>query len=123
MNLLKKTALAVATGAMALATTAPASAQYRGGYHGGYHGGYRGHGDGALVAGIAGLAIGAAIASDHRGYRGGYYDRPYRGDYYYDRGYYRGGYYDDGYYAYRGCYLERRWDPYYGEPVRVRVCR
>lgn len=125
--MLKKVGLAVALGSTALAVAAPAQAQRWGG-------GYRhyGHGDGgtAVIAGIAGLAIGAAIASDHDRYRDRYYyDRGYPVDY--DRVYYRShGYYpDDGYYAYRyrvrypECYVERRWDPYYGEPVRVRVCR
>lgn len=128
-SILKKAGLAIALGATALVSTAPAQAQYYRGYHG-----HRGHDDAgpAIVAGIAGLAIGAAIASD----RG---DRYYRDRYYYDHGrpayyddyYYRDhGYYpSDGYYAYRyrgyspRCYTERRWDPYYGQPVRIRVCR
>jgi hypothetical protein len=93
-------ALTLAGGAMATAT--PASADgWRGGYHGGgyYHGGYRG-GGGAVLAGIAGLAIGAAIASPH------YYGHPA----YYGRGY---GYY--GYAPYGVCYATRQvWDPYVG---------
>ncbi|MFA7587674.1 MAG: hypothetical protein WCY11_16010 [Novosphingobium sp.] len=63
----------------------------------------------AVAAGIAGLAIGAALASDddHRHYRRGRY---YRDDRYYDRGYYydRGRYYDRGYYRdYRRGYYNR----------------
>ena len=89
---------------------------------------------GALAVGIAGLAVGAALASNRdryyygpsRGYYGpryGYYDRGYYGPrpYYYGppRGYYNG-YYDC--YAPR-CWIERRYDPYSGYPLRVEVCR
>ncbi|MFN3513237.1 MAG: hypothetical protein ACK41C_09345 [Phenylobacterium sp.] len=89
----------------------------------------------AIAAGIAGLAIGAALASSSRDR--GYYDRRY-----YDRGYYGGGhyaprYYDRGYYGppvrygyyeprrrhySRTCRTYSRWDPYYGGYVRVRRC-
>ncbi len=106
---LKKAGLAVALGATALAgLAAPADAQryYR---HRGYGGG------GAVAAGIAGLAIGAAIASsDHR------YD--------YDRRYYRyHGYYPVNGYYYRqhyraDCYSRERWDPYLHRHVWVRYC-
>lgn len=122
-NMLKKAGLGVALAATALSTAAPAEAQrYR-------H--YRHHDSTgpAIVAGIAGLAIGAAIASSSRDRDVYYRERGY--DPYYDDGYYRShGYYpNDGYYAYEyrrrypHCYVERRWDPYYGGPVRVRVCR
>jgi len=124
-NFVKKAGLGVALAATALTSAVPAEAQrYR-------H--YRGHDDGtgtAIVAGIAGLAIGAAIASGNNRDRDRYYrQRGY--DPYYDDGYYRShGYYpNDGYYAYnyrqryRHCYTERRWDPYWGRGVRVRVCR
>lgn len=66
---LKKTVLSgvlaatVATGALAGATPALADP-----YRGGWHGGYEHHGGGAgvaVAAGILGLAVGAAIASDH----------------------------------------------------------
>lgn len=129
-SLMKKIGFGVALGATALTAAAPVEAQrYRGGY-----GGYRHHDNGAgtaVVAGIAGLAIGAAIASnrDDR-YRDGYYrDRGY--DPYYDDRYYRShNYYpNDGYYAYRyrgdydRCRVERRYDPYSDRDVRVRVCR
>lgn len=128
-SMLKKAGLGVALAATALTTAAPAEAQR----YGGHYRGYRGHDNGgaAIVAGIAGLAIGAAIASDRNDrYRDRYYeDRGYPVDY--DRGYYSShGYYpDDGYYAYSyrsrypHCYVERRWDPYYRQNVRVRVCR
>lgn len=87
------------------------------------------HGD-AVVAGIAGLAIGAALASSNRDrgyYRDRYYDRRYynRGYYaprYYDRGYYGRGYYAPPRYAYRNCRTVRVWDPYYGRTVRERRC-
>ncbi|MDB5706856.1 MAG: hypothetical protein JWN66_3972 [Sphingomonas bacterium] len=126
-SLMKKAGLGVALAATALTVAAPADAQrYRG---------HRGHDSTgpAIVAGIAGLAIGAAIASDHSRDR-------YRDDYYrqrgyapnYDDGYYRShGYYPtNGYYAYdyqqrgySGCYIERRYDRWAHRNVRVRVCR
>lgn len=133
---MKKIGLAVALGATALTAAAPAEAQrWRGGYGGGWGGGYRHYdrdnGGTAIVAGIAGLAIGAAIASNRNDrYRDDYYRQ--RGfDPYYDDRYYRShNYYpSDGYYAYqrRGyydrCFVERRYDRYYDEYVRVRVCR
>lgn len=116
-SLLKKAGLGVALAATSLTVVAaPAQAQR---YHRGYHGYHRG-GDvagAAILGGIVGLGVGAAIASDHRDR---YYDNGY-----YDRGYAQPGYYDNGYYAYRGprCYVERRYDPYYRHSVRVRVCR
>ncbi|MFA6117012.1 MAG: hypothetical protein WC729_23640 [Sphingomonas sp.] len=121
-TLVKKAGLGVALAATALTTALPADAQrYRR---------YR-HDDGtgtAIVAGIAGLAIGAAIASSSRDRDRYYRQRGY--DPYYDDGYYRShGYYpNDGYYAYRyrpnynRCWVERRYDRYYGRSVRVRVC-
>jgi hypothetical protein len=122
----QRVALGFAMGAAALTAFAPsAEAQrYRGGYYGDRH--YRGHDDTgtAIVAGIAGLAIGAAIASNN--------DRRYDRRYDYDRRYYRDhGYYPtDGYYyrndyrSYRGyCETRRVWDPYLDRPVRVRYCR
>ncbi|MDB5724152.1 MAG: hypothetical protein JWQ16_906 [Novosphingobium sp.] len=102
----KKAALGVALAATAMAASSPAQARDR------WH---RGN-DGAAVAvgaGVLGLALGAAIASDRRDryYDDGYYyrsypryrpygyygppprfyryDRPYRGNYY-RRDYYRG---------------------------------
>jgi len=111
---LKKAGLGVALGATTLGlAAAPAQAQR---WHGGYH--HYHHGDAAgaaLLGGIVGLGVGAAIASDH--------------DRYYDRGYYAPPpYYGDDYYGYRydyrpRCYVQSRWDPYYGRPVPVRVCR
>lgn len=108
----------VATGALAaltlggatLATASPAAAQHwRGGYGGGWHGGYhRGYGGAGLaVAGLAGLAVGASLAS-HPYYGYGYYGRPYYYGGYYAPGYYYGPGY--GYYGYRHnwCY----WHPY-----------
>jgi hypothetical protein len=83
--------------------TVPAQAHSFGGA--GWHGGGGWHdgrgGGGALFAGIAGLAIGAAIA-DH--------SRPY----YSGPGYYYGG---------PTCWTQSRWDPYYGGYVPVRVCQ
>lgn len=121
-NLVKKAGLGVALVATALTAALPADAQR-------YRRHYRGDGTGtAIVAGIAGLAIGAAIASNGRDRDRYYRDRGY--DPYYDDGYYRShGYYpNDGYYAYNyrqnynRCWVERRYDRYYGRSVRVRVC-
>ena len=130
-TLMKKIGLAVALGATALTAAAPAEAQRYRGYGGGYRHYDRDNGGTAIVAGIAGLAIGAAIASNRNDrYRDEYYrDRGY--NYNYDDNYYRShNYYpNDGYYAYqyRGgydrCYVERRYDRYYDRTVRVRVCR
>lgn len=78
----KKAGLFAALVASATLSVSPAEARSR------YYG--RGHDntDTAIIAGIAGLAIGAAIASSGRDryyYRDGY---RYRNGYYYDRGYY-----------------------------------
>lgn len=113
----RKIALAVALGASALAVAAPAEAQRYGNYRS------RDNGGTAVLAGVAGLAIGAALASraDNRddsyyydqGYDGpivyypqvydGYRDGGYPGYNYY-RGYSGGGY--NGYY--RGGGYDRR---------------
>ncbi|MDH7974990.1 hypothetical protein QH494_22625 [Sphingomonas sp. AR_OL41] len=145
-SIFTKTALTLALGASALTVAAPAEAQR--------YGGHRGHDGGgtAIIAGIAGLAIGAAIiaSTSHRRddrdaarYNGsdGYYDDVdgERGGYYRDErsdrdGQYRrdGGYRGDGYGdAYgRGddrrdgrCHVETRWDRDAGERVMVRICR
>ena len=96
-----KASLALALGATALTAAAPADAQR-------YNGGYR-HNDGtgtAIVAGIAGLAIGAALASSSR--HDDYYDQ--RGYYYDDRGYDR----DRAYYRhYHRHYRDDHRDDYY----------
>jgi hypothetical protein len=123
---------AITLGGAVCATAAPAEAQhYRGGY-GGYGGHYRhdrDNGGAALAAGVVGLALGAALASNSHGYG---YDRGDYGHGYYDRGYYDRGYYGRGYYApsyaygygypaYRTCETTRWvWDPYIGRRVPVR---
>lgn len=122
-KLLTKAVLGATLGATVLVVAAPAEAQrYR-------HYRDRDRGGAAVVAGIAGLAIGAALASSANDpYRNRWYrDRGYRYDY--DDYYYRQrGYYPtNGYYAYRyrdhrQCRIERRYDPYYGRRMRVRVC-
>ena len=111
-----------------LATTvgAAATAEARDRY------GHRGGGDDAAIAigaGVVGLAIGAALASDNR--RGYYRDRHYRGRYYYPRSRYRTsyyyqsypGYYYDSYPRYR-TYPRYRGDryrsPYYNRHYRSR---
>lgn len=119
------TGLAALTFAGALATGADAADRRR------YH---RDNDNGAAIAaGIAGLAIGAALASSSRD-RGYYRNDYYYRDYDYDRRYYPRGYYERRYYrppAY-GYYTPRhrrstcrtysQWDPYYGGYVRVRRC-
>jgi len=112
-SLLKKAAVGIGLGAAAMAmTAAPAQAQRWHHYHHYHHGDAAGA---AILGGIVGLGVGAAIASDHG-------DR-----YYYNDGYYAPppppppGYY--GYYEYRpACWTQWRWDPYWGRHVRVRVC-
>lgn len=122
-----KAVLGLTLGATALTAAAPAEAQrYR----------YRDRDNTgtAVVAGIAGIAIGAALAGSSRDR---YYDRRYRGysDYnrrgYYDNYYNQRGYYPrDSYYyrdyerrGWRGCEVRRVRDPYTGQRVRVRYCR
>ncbi|WP_174279888.1 hypothetical protein [Sphingomonas bacterium] len=114
-GLLKKAVLGAALAASAIGATAPAQAQYRG-YRGGYRHGGIGSGGAAVLGGLLGLGVGAAIASNHH-------------DRYDDRGYYagpgpRGYYYDDyRYNDYRPrCFFERRYDQYNGRPYDVRVC-
>ena len=106
------------------ASVTPAAAQsYRYGY-GGYGGysGYRYHHRGdttgaAIAGGLAGLALGAAIAGNHNDR---YYGHRYYGGGYYGGGYYGGGYYSPGYYddyggGYAVCTGRRTiWDPYIG---------
>lgn len=90
IGFLKKGVLGLALGASALAASAPAEAQRYDRYHS------RGNNDAAIAvgAGVLGLAVGAAIASNNRDrYNDGYYDRRYyaRPRYYsYDSGYYYG---------------------------------
>ena len=85
----------------------PAAAQYHRDYrhHGGYNY-YRHDNSGAAVAaGIAGLAIGAALANGGHGeYADGYYYGPpsYAYDYYYG----------PRYYGPRRCETREMWDPY-----------
>ncbi|WP_408586307.1 hypothetical protein [Novosphingobium sp.] len=103
MNLVRKGALALGLAASALAAAAPAQA------HDYYYDRHRGSDDAAIAigAGIIGLAVGAAIASDHDDRRYYYRDRGY----YYPR--YRGGYYSAP--VYRGYYYrddDRRWRDY-----------
>jgi hypothetical protein len=127
-NLIKKTVLGGALAVSTLVAVAPAEAQY---YRERYH--RSGGGDaaaGAIIGGIVGLGIGAAIASSNnrdRYYDRGYYNTPRQGYYYdqYQRPYAYNHYqrpyaYDDRYQ--RRCWTERRYDPYYGRRVRVRIC-
>ncbi|NIJ19728.1 hypothetical protein FHS95_001397 [Sphingomonas naasensis] len=116
-NWINKAVLGTALGASVLVAVAPAAEAQR-------YRRYRHHDDTgtAIVAGIAGLAIGAALASGN--------DRRYDYDrrYYRERGYYPtdGYYYRDYQRRYRGwdrCHTRRVWDPYLDRPVRVRYCR
>lgn len=119
------TALAAVTAAGAvLATAAPAQAdRYR-------HHRHRDNDDAvaaAVLGGVAGLALGAALSS--RGDRSrGYYENGYSYDPRYER--YRGGYYRDSYYRgrpyayhdrpYRTCITrDRVYDPYIGRRVTI----
>lgn len=121
-GIIKKAGLAVALAATAVTASAPADAQRYGGYRGGYHHGGGNVAGAAILGGLVGLGVGAAIADSHRGYYGGpgYYGRGYYGA----PGYYGGsgyrGYYG-GYYAPR-CWRQWRFDPYIGRQVAVRVC-
>lgn len=113
------TAIAGVTAAGAvLATAAPAEAQrYR--HH--RHGGDNDEVAAAIIGGVAGLALGAAIAGNgDRRDRGYYYDNRYSYDPRYDS--YRGGYYRDyrPRYAYRTCISrDRVYDPYIGRRVTI----
>jgi hypothetical protein len=108
---------AITLGGAISAAAAPAEARdwgHRGGYsYGGAYGGHYYHHNNnngaAVAAGVVGLALGAALASNSHSY---YYDRPY----------YRSGYYDSYYApAYRVCESERWvWDPYIHRRVPVR---
>jgi hypothetical protein len=85
----------------------------------------------AVLGGVAGLALGAALSSGSRSryydngyyrsspYRSGYYDRRYYGGYY-DRGYYPRSYAYDYYDRPRVCISrDRVWDPYIGRRVVI----
>lgn len=94
---------AITLGGAVCATATTADARpYAGHYYGGH---YRGGNGGAIVAGVAGLAIGAALASNYPHYYGG---GPYYGPAYYGPAYYG------------TCYTTRwAWDPYMGRRVPV----
>jgi hypothetical protein len=93
-----------AVAAAAIPTTA-AAREWRGGYHG-YRGDWdhhRGNNGAAIFAGVAGLALGAALADGGHRYYGGYGYAP--------------GYYG---YGYRTCVSRHwTWDPYIGRRVLV----
>lgn len=117
--LLTKAVLGMALAATTLVVAAPAEAQRR-------H--YRDRDDdvaaGAIIGGIVGLGIGAAIASSNRDR---YHDRRYyyRGPGYYPRRVYHRRYHRPYYRPYRAyprCHVRRVYDPYIGRRVRVRYC-
>lgn len=98
-------ALAALTLGGALAATTVTGAEARPYYHGGYY--HHGGAGPAIVAGVAGLALGAALA-----------DRPHY--YGYGPAYYGPAYYG-GYYGPATCYSTRWvWDPYVGHRVPQR---
>lgn len=118
-NLIKKATLGLVAGATVLTAVAPTAEAQR------YRRHHRDNTGTAIVAGIAGIAIGAAIASSDRRYRDPRYDYDRR--YYRDHGYYPtdGYYYRENYRRYRGyehCYTRRVWDPYLQRRVKVRYC-
>lgn len=97
-NYVTKAVLGATLAATALTAAAPADAQRYRRYN-------RGGGDvaaGAVLGGIVGLGIGAAIASSNRNR---YYDRGY-----YDRGYYPRGYAYNRGYGYDPYVYDRRFD-------------
>lgn len=107
-GLIKKAVLGVTLAASTVATVAPAEAQY---YRGDRYRN-RGGGDaaaGAIIGGIVGLGLGAAIASSNN--RGRYYDRGYYNDGYYrapPRVVYRQRYYAPPRVIYRDRFYDRR---------------
>lgn len=111
-----------------IAAAAPAEARDGGGYYGGGRYGYRGGGYGyrdngvgmAVFAGLAGLAVGAALTQPHYGYYGrpGYY-AGYRGYYGPPPARYVGPTY---YGSYDGCRREWVWSPRWGAYRLVDAC-
>ncbi|HEV2530315.1 hypothetical protein [Phenylobacterium sp.] len=103
---------ALTFGGAVAAAAIPATADARE-WHGGYHGDWdhhRGNNNAAIFAGVAGLALGAALADSGR-------HSYYRGGYAYG---YAPGYYDYDGYSYRTCESRRWvWDPYIGRRVLV----
>ncbi len=105
--------VALTLGGAILGAAVPANAEPYGHWHGGgWRGGWRGDDAGvAIAAGILGLAVGSALASDHPHY---YYGAPP----YYGPGYYGGPVYYRGrgpYPGYAACIGRREvWDPYFG---------
>jgi hypothetical protein len=112
-NLVRSAVLAATLAASTLVAGAPAQARDY------YYRHHRGGDDAAIAigAGLVGLAIGAAIASDgrHGRYYDGYYDSGYYNRGYYPQGYayprYQG-YYYDSYPRYRSSYRYDRYDRY-----------
>ena len=127
-SIVKKAVTGLVASAALVGAVAAAPAEARGYYRGGgygYHHYYRGgHGIGrggaAVLGGIAGLAVGAAISSTHYGYGGGY---GYRGGYdYAPPAYYGGGGYGYGGGYYQNCRSSGVYDPYIGRYVQTQTC-
>ena len=101
----KKAALGAALVASATMAAAPAEARHRD-----YGRGHDRTGT-AIIAGVAGLAIGAALASGSR--RGSYYNDGYDNDGYYDRRYRGSSYYpQQSYYNYNNYPRGYNYDSY-----------
>jgi hypothetical protein len=109
---------ALTLGGTIAATAAPAQARPHGYYNNGYYGHHHGNDAGvAVAAGVVGLALGAAIASNNRphAYSSGYYAPSYASGPYYSERYY------EPRYVQRTCESERWvWDPYIQDRVLVR---
>ena len=133
-NIMKKAVLGATLAVTALTAAAPADAQRWRRYDRNRGGDVAA---GAILGGIVGLGVGAAIASSNRRdryYDRRYYDRGYYPQYNYYNGYPRQNYYNDPYYnnyrpyyrPNRGyaqrCYVVRDFDPYTGRRIRTRVC-
>ncbi|MBS0335143.1 MAG: hypothetical protein JSS35_20435 [Proteobacteria bacterium] len=104
-------ALAALTLGGAVSATAVTGADARPYYHGGYGYSHRGNAGAAVVAGVAGLALGAALASNHP-----HYGYAYGPSYYGPAPYAYGPYYGPA-----TCYSTRWvWDPYVGHRVPQR---
>jgi hypothetical protein len=109
---------ALTLGGTIAATAAPAQARPHGYYNNGYYGHHHSNDAGvAVAAGVVGLALGAAIASNNRphAYNSGYYAPAYASGPYYSERYY------EPRYVQRTCESERWvWDPYIQDRVLVR---
>ncbi|WP_033922286.1 hypothetical protein [Sphingomonas sp. 37zxx] len=122
MHIITRATIGLVAGATTLAAAAPAQAQR-------YYDDRPRGGDvatAAIIGGVAGLAIGAAIAGDNRrnwrGYDRRYYGPRHRGNFYGPRYAYAPRYAYNPRRAYRRNCIGRQFDPYSGRSFRVRYC-